>query len=75
MIKSIQKVIKVGTSGAVTIPAKEMRRDDITYGDEVKVTIESLKQPHDKLMDEYQEFVQQLLYLRLEKREKRKSFS
>ncbi|HEY5805970.1 MAG TPA: AbrB/MazE/SpoVT family DNA-binding domain-containing protein [Candidatus Saccharimonadales bacterium] len=59
MIQSIQKVIKVGTSGAVTIPAKEMRRDDITYGDEVRVTIEPIKKPHDKLMNEYQEFVGQ----------------
>ncbi|HSX29817.1 MAG TPA: AbrB/MazE/SpoVT family DNA-binding domain-containing protein [Candidatus Saccharimonadales bacterium] len=59
MIQSIQKVIKIGSSGGVTIPAKEMRREDIAYGDEVKVTIEPAYKPHDKLMDEYQEFVQE----------------
>ncbi len=59
MIQSIQKVIKIGSSGGVTIPAKEMRRDDIVYGDEVRVTIEPINKKHDKLMDEYQEFVQQ----------------
>ena len=40
MIQSIQKVIKIGSSGAVTIPAKEMRRLGVTYGDEIKVTFE-----------------------------------
>lgn len=58
MIQSIQKVIKIGSSGAVTIPAKEMRHDGIAIGDEVKVTIEPVTQkPHDQLMDEYHEFV------------------
>lgn len=59
MIQSIQKVIKIGSSGGVTIPAKELRRDNIAFGDDVKVTIEPVGKPHDKLMDEYDEFVQQ----------------
>lgn len=42
MIKSIQKVIKVGSSGAVTIPAKEMKRKNIKLGDEVEITIRPL---------------------------------
>lgn len=42
MIQTTQKVIKVGSSGAVTIPAKEMRRLGITYGDEVRVTFDSV---------------------------------
>ncbi len=40
MIKSIQKVIRIGSSGGVTIPAKEMKRQNIKFGDEVKITIE-----------------------------------
>lgn len=39
MIKSIQKIIKVGSSAAVTIPAKEMKRQNIQFGDEVEVII------------------------------------
>jgi len=42
MIKSIQKIIKVGNSGAVTIPAKEMRAEQLKYGDKVRVTVEPL---------------------------------
>lgn len=45
MIKSIQKVIKVGSSGGVTIPAKEMKRQNINYGDEVQITVEPLARP------------------------------
>jgi len=40
MIKSTQKVIKVGSSGAVTIPAKAMKRLGVTYGDELSVSFE-----------------------------------
>ena len=42
MIQSIQKVIKIGSSGGVTIPAKEMRRQNIAFGDEVEVTVRAL---------------------------------
>lgn len=60
MIESTQKVIKIGSSGGVTIPAKEMKRQGITFGDEVKVTVEPVnKQKHDKLMNEYNQFVEQ----------------
>ena len=39
MIQSTQKVIKIGSSGGVTIPAKELKRQNIKFGDEVEVTI------------------------------------
>ena len=39
MIQSIQKVIKIGTSGGVTIPAKELKRQKIAFGDEVEVIV------------------------------------
>lgn len=42
MIQSIQKVIKIGTSGGVTIPAKELKRQNIAFGDEVEVIVRSL---------------------------------
>ena len=42
MIQSIQKIIKIGTSGGVTIPAKELKRQNIAFGDEVEVIVRSL---------------------------------
>lgn len=61
MIKSTQKIIRVGTSAAVTIPAKEMRQQNLSYGDEVKVTIEASnsQNTHNQIMKEYSKFVQQ----------------
>lgn len=42
MIKSIQKVIKIGSSGGVTIPAKELKRQNIAFGDEVEVIVRAI---------------------------------
>lgn len=50
MIQSIQKIIKVGSSAAVTIPAKEMKRLGVKPGDELKVTYEVVENvPADKV--------------------------
>jgi antitoxin component of MazEF toxin-antitoxin module len=42
MIQSIQKIIKIGTSGGVTIPAKELKRQNLNFGDEVEVIVRPL---------------------------------
>ena len=42
MIKSIQKVIRIGSSGGVTIPAKELKRQNIAFGDEVEIIVRPL---------------------------------
>lgn len=42
MIQSIQKIIKIGSSGGVTIPAKELKRQNISFGDEVEVIVRPL---------------------------------
>ena len=39
MIQSTQKIIKIGSSGGVTIPAKELKRNNISFGDEVEITV------------------------------------
>lgn len=39
MIQSTQKIIKIGSSGGVTIPAKEMKRHNIEFGDEVDIIV------------------------------------
>ncbi len=43
MIQSIQKIIKIGSSGGVTIPAKELKRQNIAFGDEVEVIVRAIK--------------------------------
>ena len=47
MIQSIQKVIKIGTSGGVTIPAKDLKRQNIAFGDEVEVIVRPLRNVSD----------------------------
>ena len=42
MIQSIKKVVKIGNRGGVTIPADELKRQNIAFGDEVEVTIRPL---------------------------------
>lgn len=44
MIQSIQKIIKIGSSGGVTIPAKELKRQNLNFGDEVEVIVRPLHQ-------------------------------
>jgi hypothetical protein len=39
MIQSIQKIIKIGSSGGVTILAKELKRHNISFGDDVGVIV------------------------------------
>ncbi|HSX06304.1 MAG TPA: AbrB/MazE/SpoVT family DNA-binding domain-containing protein [Candidatus Saccharimonadia bacterium] len=42
MIQSIRKVIRIGSSGGVTIPAKDLKRQNIAFGDEVEVIVRPL---------------------------------
>jgi len=51
MIQSTQKIIKIGTSGGVTIPAKELKRHNIHFGDEVEVIIKPLNSINPKDQD------------------------
>lgn len=59
MITSTQKIIKIGSSGGVTIPAKEMKRQGITIGDMVQVTISKIGETnHLKLMKDLDDFME-----------------
>lgn len=44
-IEAIRKVVKVGSSGMVSVPSKEMKHLGIKYGDRLKVTFEPVDQP------------------------------
>jgi len=43
MIKSTQKIVTIGSSKGVTLPAKDLKRLNLNTGDEVEVTVKSLK--------------------------------
>jgi antitoxin component of MazEF toxin-antitoxin module len=70
MIQSIQKIIKIGSSGGVTIPAKELKRQNIAFGDEVEVIIRPLRSQRSedqkvrdaakKILDDYKQDFQNL---------------
>lgn len=63
IIKTTQKVINIGTSKGVTIPAKDLKELNLDTGSMVKITVEPAKkevpEKQDKLMKEYNLFVEQ----------------
>lgn len=58
-IHTTQKLIKIGSSQGVTIPAKLLRELGVKQGDEIKIVAEAASPQQDKLMDEYGAFVKQ----------------
>ena len=50
-IQAIRKVVKVGSSGMVSVPAKEMKHLGITYGSKLKVTFEPVDQPSEEQVE------------------------
>lgn len=56
-ITTTQKIIKIGTSRGVTIPAKQLQELAISEGDEVKITVEKVAQS--SLASEYGDFKKQ----------------
>ncbi len=64
-IKSIQKVIKVGSSLAVTIPARDAKAAGMEAGNEVRILVspldstDSITADFEQLTAEYQAFKQQ----------------
>ena len=60
VIKTVQKIIKIGDSLGVTLPAKELKRAGIKLGDEVEVTISKVADPNteeiNKLTEKYENF-------------------
>jgi antitoxin component of MazEF toxin-antitoxin module len=44
-IKTVQKVIKIGSSIGVTLPAKDVKYAGIKIGDEVEIVVKKTKKP------------------------------
>ena len=70
-ITTIQKVIKIGSSRGVTLPARDLRALGICDGDEVRLTVEkvrpvkqankpSLRQDYDDFKKQYGETLKNL---------------
>ena len=45
MIQSIQKIVGIGSSDGVTLPAKELKRANLKRGDEVEVIVRAVRKP------------------------------
>ena len=54
---STQKVIKIGTSAGVTLPAKELKQQGIKPGDEVVVSIQKVEKPLQSIDADYEKFL------------------
>ena len=61
MIKTTQKLIRIGSSEGITIPRKELAKLGARRGDELKITAELVQKPpaskHQKFADELDEFM------------------
>jgi len=60
IMTTIQKIIKIGSSKGVTLPAKQLKQLGVDSGDEVRLTIERVspkRDPQAKLTREYEAFV------------------
>lgn len=60
-IRSIQKVIKIGSSTGVTLPAKDLKHAGLKPGDEVEISVQPIKptSKSTKLDAEYTAFKKQ----------------
>lgn len=58
IMTTIQKIIRIGSSKGVTLPAKQLKQLGVDINDDVRITVETLhKDPQDNLMREYKAFV------------------
>jgi len=57
-ITTTQKIIRIGSSKGTTLPAKELKALGVDVGDEVRVTVEAIRQeiPQQDLIREYKAF-------------------
>lgn len=58
IMTTTQKIIKIGSSRGVTLPARQLKELGVTVDDEVRITIEAIKPAKNKeVMDSYHKFV------------------
>ncbi len=61
IMTTIQKIIKIGSSKGVTLPAKQLKQLGVNVDDEVRITVEAIvkNDTSDTLPAEYAAFKQQ----------------
>ncbi len=61
MIETEQKLIQIGSSEGITLPRKDLARLGAKRGDLLRVKVELVAKPdkHQKLLSEYDAFVEQ----------------
>ncbi len=61
IMTTIQKIILIGSSKGVTLPAKDLKRLGVDIDDEVRISVEAVskKAPQQDLVQEYNAFVDQ----------------
>lgn len=60
-ITTTQKIITIGSSKGITIPAKDLKTLGLDVGSHIKITAEPAKVPQKqaKIIDEYADFIAQ----------------
>lgn len=59
-IRSTQKIIKIGSSAGITIPARDFKHLGATFGDDVEVIIRPIQKP-EQHTEEVVELTQKLI--------------
>ena len=61
IMTTTQKIIKIGSSKGVTLPAKQLKQLGVDVDDEVRITVETIQKDdiQQQLMQEYRAFVRQ----------------
>lgn len=61
MIETVQKLIQIGSSKGITLSKKDLARLGAKQGDLLRVKVELVNKPdpHEQLLNEYDEFVRQ----------------
>lgn len=57
--KTTQKIIRIGTSSGVTIPAKQLKKMGAKPGDTLEISFKLANEPKDELASEYAAFTKQ----------------
>lgn len=55
-ITTTRKIIKIGDSVGVTLPASDLRRAGVDLGDEIKITVEPVAPRKEAILSDYEAF-------------------
>lgn len=56
IITTTQKIIKIGDSAGVIVPAKQLKDAGLKPGDKIDFSFEPTRPPHDEVMQSYAKF-------------------